>query len=65
MPKLEIGLFDGSKLNFDRSFLQFNVKKNIYMLKLILFILIYMLYIHIKLSLLDLILNAVYYTLPA
>ena len=27
MPELEIGLADGSELNFDQSFLQFNAKK--------------------------------------
>ena len=27
MPELEIGLVDGGDLNFDKSFLQFNVKK--------------------------------------
>ena len=27
MPELEIGLADGGDLNFDKSFLQFNVKK--------------------------------------
>ena len=27
MPKLEIGFADGSELNFDQSFLQFNAKK--------------------------------------
>ena len=30
MPKREIGLVDGSKLNFDKLFLQSNVKKKIY-----------------------------------
>ena len=30
MPELDIGLFDGGKLNFDQSSLQFNVKKEIY-----------------------------------
>ena len=30
MPELDIGLVDGDKLNFDQSFLQFNVKKEIY-----------------------------------
>ena len=30
MPKLEIGLVDGGELNFDQSFLKFNVKKKIY-----------------------------------
>ena len=29
MPELEIGLVDGSELNFNQSFLQFNVKKKI------------------------------------
>ena len=29
MPELEIGLADGGKLDFDQSFLQFNVKKKI------------------------------------
>ena len=29
MSELDIGLADGGKLNFDQSFLQFNVKKNI------------------------------------
>ena len=28
MPDFEIGLVDGGKLNFDQSFLQFNMKKN-------------------------------------
>ena len=27
MPELEIGLVDGGDLNFDKSFLQFKVKK--------------------------------------
>ena len=27
MPKLDIGLADGGELNFDESFLQFNIKK--------------------------------------
>ena len=27
MPELEIGLDDGDDLNFDKSFVQFNVKK--------------------------------------
>ena len=27
MPEPETGLFDGVELNFDQSFLQFNVKK--------------------------------------
>ena len=27
MPELEIGLADGSELNFDQFFLQFNAKK--------------------------------------
>ena len=27
MPELAIGLVDGDKLNFDQSFLQFNVKE--------------------------------------
>ena len=27
MPELNIGLVDGGELNFDQSFLQFNVKK--------------------------------------
>ena len=27
MPELEIGLLDGGELNFDQSFMQFNVKK--------------------------------------
>ena len=27
MPELDIGLVDGGELNFDQSFLQFNVKK--------------------------------------
>ena len=27
MPELEIGLVDGGDLNFDKSFLQFNVRK--------------------------------------
>ena len=27
MPKLEKGLVDGGELNFDKSFLQFNIKK--------------------------------------
>ena len=30
MPKLEIGLVDGGKLNSDQSFLQFIVKKKMY-----------------------------------
>ena len=30
MPELDIGLVDGAKLNFDKSFLQFNVKKKLY-----------------------------------
>ena len=30
MTELEIGLADGSGLNFDQSFLQFNTKKKIY-----------------------------------
>ena len=30
MPELEIGLADGSELNFDQSFLQFTAKKKIY-----------------------------------
>ena len=30
MPELDIGLADGGGLNFDQSFLQFNVKKKIY-----------------------------------
>ena len=30
MPELEIGLVNGGELNFDRAFLQFNVKKKIY-----------------------------------
>ena len=30
MPELEIGFVDGDELNFDQSFLQFNVKKEIY-----------------------------------
>ena len=30
MPELNIGLVDGGKLNFDQSFLQFNVKNKIY-----------------------------------
>ena len=29
MPELEIGLVDGGKLNFNQSFLKFNVKKKI------------------------------------
>ena len=29
MPELEIGLVDGDELNFNRSFLKFNVKKKI------------------------------------
>lgn len=29
MLKLEIGLADGAKLNFDQEFLQFNVKKKV------------------------------------
>ena len=49
MPELEIGLFEGGELNFDQSFLQFNVKKNIYM----------------QIVHLDLTLNAEYYTLLA
>ena len=31
MPELEIGLVDGGDLNFDKSFLQFNVKKKKYL----------------------------------
>ena len=30
MLELELGLVDGGELNFDQSFLQFNVKKKIY-----------------------------------
>ena len=31
MPELDVGLVDGGELNFDQSFMQFNVeKKNIY-----------------------------------
>ena len=30
MPELDIGLADGGELNFDESFLQFNVKNKIY-----------------------------------
>ena len=30
MPELDIGLVDGSELNFDQSFLQFNVRKKLY-----------------------------------
>ena len=30
MPELDIGLVDGGELNFDQSFLQFNVKKKLY-----------------------------------
>ena len=30
MAEFNIGLVDGGKLNFDQSFLQFNVKKEIY-----------------------------------
>ena len=30
MPELDIGLVDGDEFNFDQSFLQFNVKKKIY-----------------------------------
>ena len=30
MSEIEIGLNDGDYLNFDQSFLQFNVKKKIY-----------------------------------
>ena len=30
MFELDIGLDDGSELNFDQSFLQFNAKKKIY-----------------------------------
>ena len=30
MPELEIGLADGSKLNVDQFFLQFNTKKKLY-----------------------------------
>ena len=30
MPELDIGLADGGELNFDESFLQFNVKKKIH-----------------------------------
>ena len=29
MPELEIGLVDGCELNFNQSFLKFNVKKKI------------------------------------
>ena len=29
MPELEIGLVDGGELNFNQSFLKFNVKKKI------------------------------------
>ena len=29
MPEFDIGLAEGGELNFDQSFLQFNVKKNI------------------------------------
>ena len=29
MPELEMGLVDGGDLNFDKFFLQFNVKKKI------------------------------------
>ena len=27
MPELDIGILDGGELNFDQSFLQFNLKK--------------------------------------
>ena len=30
MPEFNIGLVDGGKLNFDQTFLQFNVNKEIY-----------------------------------
>ena len=30
MPELDVGLVDGGKLNFDQSFVQFHVKKEIY-----------------------------------
>ena len=30
MPEVDIGLVDRGELNFDQSFLQFNVKKKIY-----------------------------------
>ena len=30
MPELKIGLLDGGELNFDQSFMQFNVKKKKY-----------------------------------
>ena len=30
MPELDKGLVEGNELNFDRSFLKFNVKKKIY-----------------------------------
>lgn len=30
MPEFDIGLADGGELNFDKSFLQFNLKKKTY-----------------------------------
>ena len=36
MPELDIGVVDGGELNFDQSFLQFNVKKKIYMRRVLL-----------------------------
>ena len=30
MPELDIGLVDGGELNFDQSFLQFNIKNKIH-----------------------------------
>ena len=30
MAQLQIGLFDEGELNFDQSFLQFNVNENVY-----------------------------------
>ena len=30
MPELEVGLVDGNELNFYQSFVQFNVKKKMY-----------------------------------
>ena len=30
MLELELGFVDGGELNFDKSFLQFNIKKKIY-----------------------------------
>ena len=36
MPELDIGVVDGGEWNFDQSFLQFNVKKKIYMRRVLL-----------------------------